>query len=109
MSPDLAARQVLMSCYLYYGCNCNVLDDAQYDAATRLVAERWSEIDPVRQFQLGSPEKILTTGSHVKLTRYTICAAMAWHHQIVGHYPEPDLSRPRWKYDPTIRCEWRSL
>lgn len=78
MSPDLAARRVLMSAYLYYVLDNPVLPDNEYDALANWVAERWHRVAPIRQWQCGSKEQIAATGHHVKVTWATVDAAHRW-------------------------------
>jgi hypothetical protein len=108
MSPDLAARRVLMSCYLYYVLDVQVWDDAAYDAAVKMIVEWWGEIESIRRWQMRAPEDIAATGHHVRLTRLTCGAAIAWYRLETGLDAPLDRSRPRWTFDPAIGCEWRS-
>lgn len=89
MSPDLKARQLLMSAHLYYDRDSPVLSDADFDALCMEVFECWDELSEFRQWQLGDdPVDIVTTACHVFLTQSTIGGAEAWHEAEIGHAPE---------------------
>lgn len=103
MTADLAARRVLMSALLYYECSTNVLSDAEYDELSRLVADRWSDLTPFRQWQLGSPEEIRASGHHVKITVLVEHGARSWHLRV--HNTKPTLLPAEWK----IAEEWGGL
>ena len=74
-NPDQCARWVLMTAHLYYDRGESLISDEEFDALCRRVASAWGELHPTRQEQLGSPEDILATAHHVKLTVYSISAA----------------------------------
>ena len=46
MSPNHAARLLIMSAYLYYRCDTNVIDDGEYDKLSLAVANNWDKLDP---------------------------------------------------------------
>lgn len=109
-SPDLAARRVLMSCYLYYARDVSVLSDRDYDALTLMVGERWDEVEPIRQWQLGSPAEIAATGYHVKITSLTIAGAEAWFRAACpGADLPPDIKRRRWRTNKKFTVRWSTL
>lgn len=75
---DLCARKVIMSAMLYYSLDHPILSDAEYDKlCSRCIAE-WDSLSPLRQFQLGSPEELATTGFHIKITYYGVYGALSW-------------------------------
>lgn len=89
MSPDLKARQVLMSAHLYYDRDSPILSDAEFDALCLEVFEDWDELSEFRQWQLGEdPVDIVTTACHVFITEATVGGAEAWHIEKFGHAPE---------------------
>lgn len=80
--PDEAARLVLMSAYLYYCRNEQVLDDLTNDSLCNFVADNWDWID-LRYLVLldplfQGPEEIRATSHHVKWTRQVEGGAIAW-------------------------------
>lgn len=87
-NPDQAARWLIMSAYLYYERNCNVLSDGDYDKLSNFVADHWSELTPQLQWQLGSAEDVRATGSHILITQQGESAAITWFRNNFKHYPE---------------------
>jgi hypothetical protein len=107
MSPDLAARRVLMSSYLYYAMDCHVISDHQYEDLVKAVVAGWDELDPIRQWQCESRDAIAASGYGVKLTAATIGGAVAW--AIENKVSNPDMAWrwPRkWKRDPKLKLRW---
>ena len=51
MNVTHAARQIILSAYLYYRCDTNVIDDGEYDKLSLFVAENWDKLDPQLQWQ----------------------------------------------------------
>jgi hypothetical protein len=75
-SPDLAARRLLVCAYLYYVLDASpLMSDYDYDALSQYVANHWSELDPLRQWQLGDPESTRASGAHFLFTAYSIHSA----------------------------------
>jgi len=91
INPDLAARQLIMLAYLYYNRSSPLRSDAEYDELSRYVAERFDELEPIRKFQLESPEAILASGHHIKMTRQGERAALAWFQSETGKLPDGQL------------------
>ncbi|MEE9356596.1 MAG: hypothetical protein V3U75_13480 [Methylococcaceae bacterium] len=82
MTPDLAARQLLMSAYLYYRRDAPVLSDADNDWLSMYVVGNWDKIPERYKPLLLSNEKdytvLLTTTSHCRYTRQVEGGALAW-------------------------------
>lgn len=78
MSPDLAARQLMMAAFLYYSCASSVISDAENDELAKYVAHNWDYLLPEIQERLDSPQAILATTSHVLVSKHTVGAAMEW-------------------------------
>lgn len=109
-SPDLAARCVLMSSYLYYRRDSPILSDAEYDALVDVVANGWEHLEPIRKWQLESPEAIRTTGHHVRVTRLTEAAACSWHIERTGHIPPGfAIGESEWKFSKKHHVHWAYL
>ena len=95
---DLVARWVIMASFLYYGLNESIVDDSQFDKWCKHLAKKWDKLDRYRQWQLGSPEEIRTSGYHVKVTAAQTGGALAWLDQkgmkknLLVHYNE----EPKW-------------
>jgi len=105
MSPDHAARRVLMSAFLYYRCAAPVLSDGEYDRLTEVAASGWADLAPIRRWQLESPETIRASGHGCRITTLTADAALAWHlrekRAAVGEWVWPTRA-----FDPTWRVYW---
>ena len=79
MSPNHAARLLIMSAYLYYRCDTNVIDDGEYDKLSLAVAKNWDKLGPQLQWQLVDPDAIRATGSGILITQMGVSAALAWY------------------------------
>lgn len=79
MNYNQAARLLIMSAYLYYRCDTNVIDDGDYDKLSLAVAKNWNKLDPQLQWQLGDPESVRATGSGILITEMGVGAALAWY------------------------------
>jgi len=108
MSPDKAARWLIMSSYLYYQRNTNVLDDGEYDELSTYVADNFDDISEQLQWQLESAEAIRATGNGVKITKMGEASAIAWHENNVGKLPEGSIPIPYkdWKKDKKFKCQY---
>lgn len=87
-NDDHCARLILMSCYLYYCCDVNVLSDGDFDKCCQHAAEFFNRLSPLRQFLLGSPGQIRATGHHVLVTDLAVCGACRWYFDKTGN-PTP--------------------
>lgn len=76
-----------MAAYLYYQHSTPIVSDAAFDAACKFVAANWDALEPIRQWQLGSPDEILSSGHHIKITQFGEDAAIAWHQRKFNHEP----------------------
>ena len=83
MDVNYAARKLIMSAYLYYRCDTNVIDDGEYDKLSLYVAENWDKLDPQLQWQLVDPDAIRATGSGILITQMGVNAAIAWYRKEV--------------------------
>lgn len=111
VSPDLDARRVVMSSFLYYtlGANtlgANTLSDPEFDTLCQRVAEHWGELSALRQWQLESPSAIRVSGFHCKVTRRCANGAIAWHE--TAHRFVLDLTkfRPVWRFSTQHQVWW---
>ncbi|WP_316172951.1 DNA ligase LigA-related protein [Bradyrhizobium sp. SZCCHNRI2049] len=96
MNADLAARKLIVAAYIYYCLDHNIMSDHEYDALSNFVADHWDELDPVRQWQLGSPEQIRASGFHILYTVLAVDAARQAFHEHTGRYPHQRIPG-RWK------------
>jgi hypothetical protein len=105
--PDLVARHLLMSAYLYYRRHSPVVSDAIYDAMTDVVVANWDRVHPMRQWQMDSPAAIASTGYHCKITRQTEGAACAWYALEKGDGLGGDrIGEREWRMDPWMDVFW---
>lgn len=107
-NPDHAARLILMSCYLYYKCSSPVLSDGEFDNVCQYVAEHWSELTPLRQHQLKSPEDIKGSGHHVLMSVFALEGAITWHLKEKKHLPE-DRSDLDWEFNEEYKLRLGTL
>lgn len=75
LSPDLAARCVIVAAYMYYVLDQSERNDSEYDNLARFVADNWDKLEDDRKWALGSPEQIRSTGSHIKYAYAAVAAA----------------------------------
>ena len=108
MTPSLGARLLIMSAYLYYYRSSPLLSDEDYDHLSKGVAKRWDKLDPFLQWQLGSVEAILATGSHIKVTMASESAAVAWYQEVMHCLPHGDPIND-WKYSKRGEVHWRCV
>lgn len=83
-SLDLTGRRILMASFLYYGLDESAVPDATFDGWCKEVAGRWDELDPYRQWTLGTRAEILASGYKVKVTLACASAAIAWWNDASG-------------------------
>ena len=101
MNVNQAARMLICSAYLYYCCDSPVIDDSEYDKLSKYVAKNWDKLDKQLQWQLGSAEDILATGSGIKITQMGQGAAHHWHKKKIGsdvEYYNLKWQKPHQKY-----------
>lgn len=79
MNPNHASRLLIMSAYLYYRCDTNVIDDGDYDKLSLAVAKNWDKLDPQLQWQLVDPDAIRATGSGILITQMGVNSAITWY------------------------------
>jgi hypothetical protein len=87
----------LAAAYAYNVLAAPILDDAQFDKLCTIAAGGWDQLDPVRQWQLESPEATRATSMHFKYTAYTIGAARGEYFRLNKRYAPP--ADEDWKTD----------
>jgi hypothetical protein len=105
MTPDLAARKIIVAAYMYYVLDDSPMDDGEYDKLSQYVADHWDQLDLVRQWQLGSPGDIRASGMSIKFTVIAVCAAreLFWkRNKRCSDYPYPH----KWKTDRTMKLRY---
>lgn len=75
ITPDLAARKIIVAAYLYYVLDQPQMSDGEYDQLSLFVAENWDQLHPDRQWALGSPQDVRAGGSHVKFSSIAVGCA----------------------------------
>jgi len=94
MNANHAARLLIMSAYLYYRCDVNVIDDGDYDKLSLAVAKNWDKLDEQLQWQLGDREAIKSTGMGILITQMGMSAAHTWYRDKKRLSLKPGLIRP---------------
>jgi NAD-dependent DNA ligase len=105
MSPNQAARLLIMSAYLYYRCDSPVLTDDEYDKLSMYVAKHWDKLTPQLQWQLGDPDAIRATGSGILITQMGQSAAHNWHQKKTGKYGNWYVFKWKKRHE-TFRCKY---
>lgn len=101
LEADFKARQCVMASMLYYGLDVSFMPDTEYDKCATFVAEHWKLLTPLRQWMVGKPEDITTSGFRVKVTLLAANASVEW--MILHKIPMPSkppitITRP-WRHD----------
>lgn len=65
MTPDFAARRLIVAAYAYYVLDQPIMDDGEYDKLSRFVARNWDELDRDRKWALDTPEATRSSGAHI--------------------------------------------
>lgn len=105
MTPDLAARKVMVASYMYYVLDESPMTDHEFDHMCQYVADHWEELQDDRKFCLGSPEDIRASGAHIKFTVMCVDAARTMYyekHNAPPAYPYPH----KWKRDRKLRLRY---
>lgn len=84
MNLDHIARKVLMSAYLYYHRNAQVLSDAENDKLCLTLFNNWDNIPERYKFLLGNKNDIAYTSHHCKYSRLVEAGALAWLEKETG-------------------------
>lgn len=84
LSADYLARKVIIHSFLYYVLDRPIISDHEYDRLCAIVAKRWNELHPDRQWALGSPELIRSSGHHVKFSSAAVGGALNYHKYNTG-------------------------
>ncbi|TCV62336.1 hypothetical protein EDE09_124101 [Neorhizobium sp. S3-V5DH] len=90
---DLAARRVVMASMAYYGLDESLLSDGEFDELCRFCADNWKDLSPERKFALGSPDKIRTSGFHVRVSTQAEHGCAQWLMK-QGRYPQHLIIQP---------------
>lgn len=110
MTPNRAARWLIMSAYLYYHRDSPVLSDGDYDEVSKFVADNFDELEPQLQWQLESAEAIRATGQGIKITARGESAAVTWYKDNIGGLPGGyAIGHRQWKISPEFGCNYTTI
>lgn len=95
ISPDYAARLVVMSALLYYRFSSPVLTDDDNDKLVMYLSEpeHYGKLSALRQWQLGDINEFSSSTHRVYVTTMAYYGALSWHKWVTGTelvYPEPN-------------------
>lgn len=85
-----------MQAYLYYVFDSPTMSDAEYDKLSYYVAEHWDQLDPVRQWQLGSPDTLRASGHHIRFTTLSVYGARSVYREAFNR-PPPTSPPEEWR------------
>jgi hypothetical protein len=105
LTLDALARRVIAASLLYYGADFSIMKDEEYDAGCRLLSAGWGDLSSFRQWQLGSPDEILSTGYHVKATQWSHAGACDWYRKVNRHSIKL-WSTSEWRWDEDRLVHW---
>tara|TARA_E500000305_G_scaffold29751_1_gene22714 strand:- start:2091 stop:2357 length:267 start_codon:yes stop_codon:yes gene_type:complete len=78
LSPNRLVPYYLMSSYLYYHANAQVLTDDQYDQICKRLLFEWDHVDHPHKKLITKSDLEAGTGYAIKYTNMIKGAAMAW-------------------------------
>lgn len=76
LTPDYAARKVIVAAFLYYVLDSPQMNDARYDRLSEYVADHWDELHGDRRWALRDPASIRAGGSHIWFSMLAAGAAL---------------------------------
>lgn len=95
LTPDLAARRVIVAAYAYYVLDQPIMSDAAYDRLSKYVANNWDELDRDRQWALDTPEDTRAGGSHIFFSQIAVGAC---YRELINRGKRPRFPFPtKWK------------
>lgn len=71
----------LMSSYLYYECDLNVLDDTQFDYLCKRILDNWDNIDHMHKHLLDKESLKAGSGYGIEYTNLIRGASLDWYKQ----------------------------
>ena len=69
----------LMSSYLYYECDKNVLTDSQFDYLCKKILDNWDNIDHMHKHLLDKETLKAGSGYGIKYTNLIMSASLDWY------------------------------
>ena len=74
----------LMSSYLYYECDKNVLTDSQFDYLCKKILDNWDSIDHMHKNLLDKETLKAGSGYDIKYTNLIMSASLDWYEHMKG-------------------------
>ena len=71
----------LMSSYLYYHCDKQVLNDDEYDALAKRLLDEWDSVEHMHKHLITQGDLTAGTGYAIKYTNMIKNAAIRWHRE----------------------------
>jgi hypothetical protein len=71
----------LMSSYLYYECDLNVLEDTQFDYLCKKILDNWDNIDHMHKHLLDKETLKAGSGYGIEYTNLIMSASLDWYKQ----------------------------
>ena len=74
----------LMSCYLYYEEDKQVLSDDEFDALGKRLLDEWDQVEQMHKHLITKDDLMAGTGYAIKYTNMIKGAANRWHQLVKG-------------------------
>ena len=71
----------LMSSYLYYECDKNVLDDTQFDYLCKKLYDNWDSVEHMHKHLIDKDNLKAGSGYGITYTNMIMSSAMSWYEQ----------------------------
>jgi len=71
----------LMSSYLYYECDKNVLDDTQFDYLCKKLYDNWDSVEHMHKHLIDKDNLKAGSGYGIKYTNLIVSGANSWYEQ----------------------------
>ncbi len=71
----------LMSSYLYYHCDKQVLNDDEYDTLAKRLLDEWDSVEHMHKHLITKDDLTAGTGYAIKHTNMIKNAAIRWHRE----------------------------
>ena len=81
----------LMSCYLYYECNKNVLSDTQFDTLCKRLLDNWDSINHVHKHLIDKDALQCGSGYDIQYTNLIKRSAIDWHETMTTKQLEEEI------------------
>ncbi|MBT1154431.1 hypothetical protein J1C56_02380 [Aminobacter anthyllidis] len=95
-----------MASMLYYGLAETTVSDGEFDEWCKRLAAEWDDLEPIRQWQLGSPAEIAASGFQIKVTTAAAEAAIRHLRSVRPGLPPVVMTRGdgwRWGEEHRVR------